>query len=78
MDETFQYMEELEKFKCEKNEENVSRQQDTKDFDARRQANLDEWERKDIEEQNARLERERRKRELEKQNTSYSEEWDSE
>ena len=78
MDETFQCMEELEKFKCEKNEENVSRQQDTKDFDARRQANLDEWERKDIEEQNARLERERRKRELEKQNTSSSEEWDSE
>lgn len=51
MDETFQCMEELEKFKCEKNEENVSRQQDTKDFNARLQANLDEWERKDNEEE---------------------------
>ncbi len=73
MDEMFQYMEELEKFKCEKNEENVSRQQDTKDFDARRQANLDEWERKDIEEEKRRMEEERKQRELEEQNGSSDE-----
>lgn len=78
MDETFQYMEELKKFKSEKNEENVSREKDTKDFDARRQANLDEWKRKDIEEEKARLERERKQRELEEQNASSDEEWDSE
>ncbi len=74
MDEMFQYMEELEKFKCEKNEENVSRQQDTKDFDARRQANLDEWERKDIiEEEKRRMEEEREQKELEEQNMSSDE-----
>lgn len=73
MDETFQYMEELEKFKCEKNEENVSRQQDTKDFDARRQANLDEWERKDIEEEKRRMDEEREQQELEEQNMSSDE-----
>ena len=72
IDNLWQFMEEIDKFKWEKEEENCLRLQEINHFNGLYQANLKEWEQKDIQAEKRRIE-EMRKQELEEQNTSFGE-----